>query len=99
MSAVLFGSLVSPAAARTRGEAKAEATSGMRLDAGDYLRTQLTAQHPQRMRKIAEFPLLFAGEREELRYAAALPGARRGGGIWYYRLACRGAGDRSRRSC
>ena len=36
---------------------------------------KLDAQHPQRMRKIVEFPLLFGGERDELRYAATLPAA------------------------
>ena len=54
------------------GEAKAEATSDMRL-AQAFLRAQLEAQHPLRMRKIVELPLLFGGERDELRYAAALP--------------------------
>jgi general secretion pathway protein J len=39
------------------------------------------------MRKINEFPLLFSGERDELRYAAALPPRVASGGIWFYRLA------------
>ena len=46
-----------------------------------YLRAQLAAQHPQRMRKVAEFPLLFGGERDELRYAAALPARVAEGGV------------------
>lgn len=86
MSAVLFGSLRLAGRTWDAGEAKAEATAGMRL-AGDYLRTQLAAQHPQRMRKIAEFPLLFEGARDELRFAAPLPGRVGVGGMWYYRLA------------
>ena len=86
MSAVLFGSLRLAGRSWDAGEAKAEATSGMRL-AGDYLRTQLSAQHPQRMRKIVEFPLLFSGEQEEIRFTAPLPGRVGLGGMWYYRLA------------
>lgn len=86
MSGVLFGSLRLAGRTWDAGEAKAEANSGMRL-AGDYLRTQLTAQHPQRMRKIAEFPLLFSGTRDDLRYAAPLPGRVGVGGMWFYRLA------------
>ena len=58
----------------------------MRL-AGDYLRNQLAAQHPQRMRRITEFPLLFSGKSDELRFAAPLPGRVGVGGMWFYRLA------------
>ncbi len=86
MSAVLFGSLNLAGRSWDAGEAKAEASANMRL-ASEYLRTQLSAQHPQRMRKRLEFPLLFAGERDEVRYAAALPGRVGLGGIWYYRVA------------
>jgi general secretion pathway protein J len=39
------------------------------------------------MRKIVEFPLLFSGDREEVRFAAALPGRVGLGGMWYFRLA------------
>ena len=85
MSAVLFGSLNLAGRSTDAGTAKAEASSGMRL-AGDYLRTQLAAQHPQRMRKILEFPLLFGGDADQLRYAAQLPGRVGLGGVWYYRL-------------
>ena len=86
MSAVLFGSLQLAGRTWDAGEAKAEANSGMRL-AGDYLRGQLAAQHPQRMRRIAEFPLLFSGTREEVRFSAPLPGRVGVGGMWFYRLA------------
>jgi general secretion pathway protein J len=68
-----------------RGEAKADATAGMRL-CQEFLRAQLEMQHPLRMRKVQEFPLLFVGEREELRYAAPLPARVAAGGIWYYRI-------------
>lgn len=85
MSSVLFGSLNLAGRSWDAGEAKAESTANMRL-ASDYLRTQLSSQHPQRMRKRLEFPLLFAGEREEIRYAAPLPGRVGLGGIWYYRV-------------
>jgi general secretion pathway protein J len=86
MSAVLFGSLGLAGRSWDAGEAKAENSAGMRL-AGDYLRTQLAAQHPQRMRRIVEFPLLFSGDREEVRFTAALPGRVGLGGMWYFRLA------------
>lgn len=85
MSAVLFGSLNLAGRSTDAGTAKAEASSGMRL-ASDYLRTQLAAQHPQRMRKLQDFPLLFGGESDSLRYAAPLPGRVGLGGVWYYRL-------------
>lgn len=86
MSAVLFGSLRLAGRSWEAGEAKADATSGMRL-AGEFLRGQLAAQHPQRMRKIVEFPLLFGGNRDEVRFTAPLPGRVGLGGMWYYRLA------------
>jgi hypothetical protein len=47
---------------------------------GDYLREQLTSQHPQRMRKMLEFPLLFGGNEQEVRYAATLSRTRRPSG-------------------
>jgi len=86
LAAVLFGSLNLAGTSVDRGEAKVDATSGMRL-AQAFLRANLEQQHPLRMRKIAEFPLLFAGERDELRYAAPLPARVAGGGIWFYRVA------------
>lgn len=86
MSGVLYGALRLAARSTDAGEAKAEAASGMRL-AGDYLRTQLTSQHPQRMRKMLEFPLLFGGTRDEVRFTAPLPGRVGVGGMWYYRLS------------
>ncbi|MFO1322724.1 MAG: prepilin-type N-terminal cleavage/methylation domain-containing protein [Burkholderiales bacterium] len=86
MSSVLFGSLRLAGRSVDAGEAKAEANSGMRL-AGDFLRSQLASQHPQRMRKMAEFPLLFGGTRDELRFAAPLPGRVGVGGMWYYKLS------------
>jgi general secretion pathway protein J len=85
MSAVLFGSLNLAGRSSDAGNAKAEASSGMRL-AGDYVRTQLAAQHAQRMRKMQDFPLLFGGESDQMRYTAQLPGRVGLGGIWYYRL-------------
>ena len=85
LSAVLFGSLRLAGESTGRGEAKADATSSMRL-AEEFLRTNLEAQHPLRMRKIAQFPLLFAGTADELRYAAALPPRVAAGGIWLFRL-------------
>src|SRR5437763_15810131 len=89
LSAVLFGSLGLAGTSVDRGEAKADATSGMRL-AYAFLRANLEEQHPLRMRKINEFPLLFAGERDELRYAAGLPPRVASGGLWFYRVAVLG---------
>jgi len=86
LSAVLFGSLGFAGTTLDRGEAKVEGTSNMRL-AQTFLRSNLEQQHPLRMRKIAEFPLLFAGDREEMRYAAVLPARVAGGGVWFYRLS------------
>ena len=86
LSAVLFGSLRLAGRSTDSGEAKVEAAASMRL-AQDFLRTNLEAQHPLRMRKIIEWPLLFRGTRDELRYAAELPPRVAGGGIWFYRLA------------
>jgi general secretion pathway protein J len=88
LSAVLFGSLRLAGRSTDSGEAKVEAASAMRL-AQDFLRTNLEGQHPLRMRKIAEWPILFRGARNELRYAADLPPRVAGGGIWYFRLAVR----------
>jgi general secretion pathway protein J len=94
LAGVLFGSLNLAGTSLDRGEAKVDATSGMRL-AQAFLRTNLEEQHPLRMRKIAEFPLLFAGQRDELRYAAALPTRVTDGGIWYFRLSVNSADARS----
>jgi general secretion pathway protein J len=95
MASVLYGALGFAGRSWEGGEAKAEATAGMRLSHG-FLRTQLEAQHPLRMRKIPEFPLLFTGTREELRFAAPLPARITGGGVWYYRLLVKSENDQSR---
>ena len=86
MGAVLYGALGFAGTSWDKGEAKVDATSGMRL-AQEFMRAQLEQQHPLRMRKVAEFPLLFFGDRNEIRYAAALPSRVAAGGIWYYRLS------------
>jgi general secretion pathway protein J len=86
MSSVIYGALRLAGTSTERGEAKVDSTSGMRL-AQEFLRAQLEAQHPLRMRKVQEFPLLFAGDRDQLRYAAALPPRVAAGGIWYYRIS------------
>lgn len=95
MSGVLFGALRLAGRSTDAGEAKAQAASGMRL-AGDYLRTQLTSQHPQRMRKMLEFPLLFGGARDEVRFTAPLPGRVGVGGMWYYKLSMAPVGGAQR---
>jgi general secretion pathway protein J len=95
MSGVLYGALGFAGRSWEGGEAKVEATSGMRLT-HEFLRTQLEGQHPLRMHKMPEFPLLFTGKSDELRFAAPLPARISGGGIWYYRLAIAREGDRDR---
>jgi general secretion pathway protein J len=85
LSAVLFGSVKLAGRSTDSGEARAGAAASMRL-AQQFLRTNLEAQHPLRMRKMVDWPLLFAGGSDELRYAARLPTRVAGGGIWYYRL-------------
>jgi len=94
LGAVMFGSLNLAGTSLDRGEEKVDATSGMRL-AQAFMRSNLEEQHPLRMRKIAELPLLFAGERDELRYVAPLPARVQGGGMWYYRLAVNANDTRS----
>lgn len=95
MSGVLYGALGFAGRSWEGGEAKAEATSGMRLT-HEFLRAQIEGQHPLRMHKMPEFPLLFTGASDELRFAAPLPARVTGGGIWYYRLAVIREGDRER---
>ena len=94
LSAVLFGSVRLAGQSTDRGEAAAEAAANMRLTQ-EFLRTNLEAQHPLRMRKILDWPLLFTGTADELRYAARLPARVAGGGMWYYRLVIRSEDPRS----
>ena len=86
LTAVLFGSVRLVGRSTDGGEAKVEAASSMRL-AEEFLRANLEAQHPLRMRKLVDWPLLFVGAGDELRYASELPARVAGGGIWFYRLA------------
>jgi len=95
MASILYGALGYAGRSWEGGEAKTEATAGMRLSHG-FLRAQLESQHPMRMRKMPDYPLLFNGTRDELRFAAALPARVSGGGIWYYRLRVSGDDDHSR---
>lgn len=94
MAAVLFGSLSLAARSWDAGEAKVTQVDDMR-QTQSYLREQISSLYPQRLRKAAELPLLFAGEREELRYAAALPSRVAEGGVYYFRLTLSRAGDKS----
>lgn len=94
MASVLFGSLSLASRSLESGERKVAQTAGMRLGQ-EFLRAQLEATHPLRLRKLAEFPLLYEGAREELRFVAALPARVSGGGFWYYRLALGKDGDRA----
>ena len=94
LSVVLAGSLRLAGRSTDGGQAKVDEASAMRL-AQEFLRTNLEAQHPLRMRKMLEWPLVFRGTRDELRYAAEIPPRVAGGGIWYFRLAVHGDEPRS----
>jgi len=85
MSATLAGSLALAGRSWDAGETKVGDTTSMRV-AQEFLRAQLEGQHAQRMKKMPAFPILFAGDRDEMRFAAALPARVQGGGVWYYRL-------------
>ncbi len=76
------------------GEAKVGEVSAMR-QTQEFLREQLSAEYPLRLRKVGEMPLLFAGERDEMRYTAALPPRVVDGGVYYFRLAVAKSGDKS----
>lgn len=93
MASVLFGSLRLASRSWDSGEAKAVQVSEMR-QTQEFLRAQLSSQFPQRLRKVAEFPLLFGGERDEIRYVAALPPRVADGGNLVFRLAVVRNGDR-----
>lgn len=95
LAAVLFGALSLAARSWDAGEGKVDEVAGMR-QVESYLREQLAALYPQRLRKSAEVPLLFAGEQEELRYAAALPSRVAEGGVYFFRLALARDGDHAR---
>ena len=94
LTAVLFGSIRLAGRSTDSGEAKAEGAASMRL-AQEFLRANLEAQHPLRMRKIVDWPLMFVGAADELRYASELPPRVAGGGIWFYRLVVRPDDPRS----
>jgi len=86
MAAVLAGSVSLSARSWDGGEAKAADVSEMR-QAQEFLRGQMVALYPQRIRKAVDLPLMFAGEREEILYAAALPPRVIEGGVYFFRLS------------
>ena len=94
MSAILFGSLSLAARSWDGGEAKVQQVADMRATQ-TYLRAQLSAQYPQRLWKAVELPLMFGGERDEVRYAAVLPTRVAEGGVYYFRLAVVRTGEKS----
>jgi general secretion pathway protein J len=94
IAGLLYGSLSLAARSWDGGEAKMQQVGDLRTTQ-TYLRAQIAAEYPQRMFKIQGFPLLFAGERDEMRYAAALPSHVAQGGVYYFRLAVVRDGDRS----
>jgi general secretion pathway protein J len=94
MSAMMFGSLSFAGRSWDGGEAKVTQVNEMR-QTEEYLRAQLASQFPLRSKKAAGFPLRFAGERGEVRYAAALPSRVAEGGVYYFRLAVVREGDKS----
>ena len=94
IAAVLYGSLSLAARSWNGGEAVAQQVSDMRTTQS-YLRAQIAEQYPQRLRKAVELPLLFAGERDEIRYAVALPARVAEGGVYYFRVAVVRTGEKS----
>jgi general secretion pathway protein J len=94
IAALLYGSLSLAARTWDGGEAKMQQVSDLRTTQ-TFLRAQISAQYPQRMWKMTGLPLLFAGARDEIRYAAVLPTRVAEGGVYYFRLAVVRNGDRS----
>jgi len=94
IAALLYGSLALAARSWDGGEAKSQQVADLRTTQ-TYLRGQLSADYPQRMWKITGFPILFSGERDEIRYAAPLPPRVAEGGVYYFRVAVVKDGDRS----
>ena len=94
IASLMFGSLSMAARSWDGGEAKAAEVSSMR-QAQAFLREQIESELPLRIRKAAELPLMFAGERDEMRYAAALPPRVLEGGAQFFRLAVMRNGEKS----
>ena len=95
IAALLYGSLSLAARTWDGGEAKMQQVSDLRTTQ-TYLRAQIAAQYPQRLWKMTGLPLLFAGERDEIRYAAVLPSRVAEGGVYYFRVAVVPNGEHSR---
>ena len=95
MAAVLYGSLRMAGRSWDGGEAKVAQVSDFR-QTEQFLREHLAGQYPQRLRKVVELPLLFAGTQDELRYTATLPPRVEEGGLYYFRLAVVKDGAHSR---
>lgn len=93
MGGVLFGSLRLVGRTWDGGEAKVAQVSEMR-QTQTFLRTQLEEAYPKHMRKMNEFPVLFTGTADEVRYMAPLPERVLEGGLLYFRLAMKQDGDR-----
>jgi general secretion pathway protein J len=94
MSSVIYSALSLAGRAWDGGEAKATQVSEMR-QTHEFLREELTAGFPLRLKKVADYPLLFTGERDELRYTASLPTRVAEGGVLYFRLALARVDDRT----
>jgi general secretion pathway protein J len=92
MGSVLFGSLRLAGRSWDGGEAKVAQVSEMR-QTQTFLRSQLEGAYPKHMRKMQDFPVLFTGSAEEIRYMAPLPERVVEGGIMYFRLGFRQDGD------
>jgi general secretion pathway protein J len=94
IAAVMFGSLSLAVRSWDSGEEKSHQVSDMRSTQA-YLRAQIAAQYPQRLWKMVGLPLLFSGERDEIRYAAALPERVAEGGVYFFRIAVVRNGEHS----
>ena len=94
MSSVIYSALSLAGRAWDGGEAKATQVSEMR-QTHEFLREELTAEFPLRLKKAVDLPLMFAGESDELRFTASLPTRVAEGGVLYFRLALARVDDRT----
>ena len=86
VAGVLMGSLRLADRSWEVGEQRLEDAANAR-SAQQFLRAHLAQQYPLRMRKDAERPLFFAGERDSIRFASVLPDRVVAGGTLLLRLS------------
>jgi general secretion pathway protein J len=94
VAGVLFGSLRLAGRSWEVGEQRLEDGANARA-AQQFLRAHLAQQYPLRMRRDAERPLFFAGERDSIRFASVLPDRVVAGGTLLLRVSLIRDGQRS----